>query len=363
MNRPHVVILGAGPAGSTAALALLPDYQVSLVDPCEPGKRPFRVGETLPAAGKRILLELGLWEAFSKQDHLPVTQRRTYWGSSVQQTQDSFLNLDGPDYLLDRPQFENFLCQEAIHRGATPITAKLTDCKKQLTHWQIGLSNQETLLADWVIDATGRRASFAVRAGEERRHLDRLVAHWSLSPSLPSQPPGITTMSTENGWWYQASLPSSHQLIIFFTDADQAQPTRSPLTENWSLSSPKKTAAHSAILSASIGHRWHAIGDASLAFDPLSSQGLFHALYTGLRSREVIQKQDDKFYQKEIVQIFSAYQDHYSFYYNAEQRWSDASFWQRRHQSPLTYEKTTTIQKTGHSHSGKQPSSLQPTYR
>jgi hypothetical protein len=41
------------------------------------------------------------------------------------------------------------------------------------------------------------------------------------------------------------------------------------------------TAAHSSSLDPCIGDGWLAAGDASMTFDPLSSQGLLHALFTG----------------------------------------------------------------------------------
>src|SRR5438445_13201257 len=46
------------------------------------------------------------------------------------------------------------------------------------------------------------------------------------------------------------------------------------------------SAAHSALLQPFAGPAWFAVGDAACSFDPLSSQGLLNALYTGLAAAE-----------------------------------------------------------------------------
>jgi hypothetical protein len=47
------------------------------------------------------------------------------------------------------------------------------------------------------------------------------------------------------------------------------------------------TTAHSSVLEPCGSAGWLAAGDASMSFDPLSSQGLLHALFTGLAAAEV----------------------------------------------------------------------------
>jgi flavin-dependent dehydrogenase len=46
------------------------------------------------------------------------------------------------------------------------------------------------------------------------------------------------------------------------------------------------TAAHHSFLDACSGPGWIAAGDASINFDPISSQGLLHALFSGLSAAE-----------------------------------------------------------------------------
>lgn len=50
------------------------------------------------------------------------------------------------------------------------------------------------------------------------------------------------------------------------------------------------TAANPAVLSPPVyrGDTWLATGDAALCFDPISSQGLFNSIYTGLTAAEAV---------------------------------------------------------------------------
>ena len=96
------------------------------------------------------------------------------------------------------------------------------------------------------------------------------------------------------------------------------------------------TAAHSSALDPCIGEGWIAAGDASMTFDPLSSQGLLHALFTGLAAAEAA----DSYlsgdttaptrYQQIMDGIQHAYRRHLVLSYSSETRWPAAPFWCRR---------------------------------
>jgi flavin-dependent dehydrogenase len=342
-GKPHCVIIGSGPSGSAAACALLPANQVTLVDPFGSGVRPFRAGESLPAAAGRILGGLGLSHCLDENFHRRTERRFSRWGSDNLETQDSFLNPDGSDFLLDRRKFENDLIKEALGRGATHLPAKVQAACGHDHHWNLTLSNGDTLLADWVIDASGRSASFARLAGEKRIRHDRLVCHWQLGKSA-GRVNGSYLQSCETGWWYSAAIPAHGRLLAFFSDPGVLLPNWREvrgldkcLEDDGFQPEPyvKKTAAHSQSLSRPFGWRWHAIGDASLAFDPLSSQGIFHALYTAMISPTVIATCGNE-YAREIASIQDAYRSHFRTFYSQEKRWPDSPFWSSRN-GPLSH--------------------------
>jgi flavin-dependent dehydrogenase len=79
-----------------------------------------------------------------------------------------------------------------------------------------------------------------------------------------------------------------------------------------------------------------AAGDASMCFDPLSSQGLFHALYTGLSAGHAAlalldgDERAGAAYSASLDPVWDAYVRHRAQYYAMERRWLGAPFWRRR---------------------------------
>lgn len=100
---------------------------------------------------------------------------------------------------------------------------------------------------------------------------------------------------------------------------------------------PELTAAHTALTSPVAGPGWFTVGDAAMGFDPISSQGLFNALYTGLAAAEASHRTLDgagtayQGYCADLAQIASAYQAHLTRWYGEERRWPGSTFWLRRH--------------------------------
>ena len=107
--------------------------------------------------------------------------------------------------------------------------------------------------------------------------------------------------SCADGWWYTTLLPSSERMIAFLTDKDLARGQM--LLSSGGLTAgiartryigalirssgyvmsgcPRGANAASGGLNRVAGPGWVAVGDAALTFDPLSSQGIFNAIYTG----------------------------------------------------------------------------------
>jgi flavin-dependent dehydrogenase len=159
-----------------------------------------------------------------------------------------------------------------------------------------------------------------------------------------------------DGWWYSTLTPSGARIVAFLADRDliDLRDLRSPagfearLATTAHLASrlrahgyhlagaPRATAAASGHLVPCRGTGWLAVGDAALAPDPLSSQGIFHALYTGLRGGEAIADALDgndaglAAYEHRLAAIRAAYLRNRAAAYASEPRWADAPFWSRR---------------------------------
>jgi len=95
--------------------------------------------------------------------------------------------------------------------------------------------------------------------------------------------------------------------------------------------------ATSSRLDRATGDGWVAVGDAAMAFDPLSSKGLTHALASGIRAGEALDyalagnATALDAYGSSASDAFREYSRQRTIYYGRERRWPRSVFWRRRH--------------------------------
>ncbi len=347
-----LVIVGGGPAGSSLALFMAAHgWEVTVVDDDryggEGGSAGFKPGEGLIPAAKRILKDLGVWDGFLKQGHLPSYGNDSLWGSSQVQSTEFIRSIDGHGWRLDRLAFDhllreaglevgvkyrkgfaekvtrgeglgmrNFKGEEAVAKGENAAGKGENAVTKSKEQWKIILRNGEELRCQWVADATGRSARIARQLGARRRDTDQLVAFYLhfTAGKAGDQYSSSLIESTPEGWWYNALLPSRQRVVYFFSDAGlpvikQVQQRQGFLelldkTEfvgqrldkyaYEATGTPQAADARSACLDQIYGDGWLAVGDAALSFDPLSSQGIMTALYGGLRAGQALVEEEKK---------------------------------------------------------------------
>jgi flavin-dependent dehydrogenase len=357
-----VLVVGAGPAGATAALNLAPVRRVALIDRrSRPGPR---IGESLPPAARRLLTDMRLWDSFAAECHSPCYGNRASWGSGQPTETDFLRDPDGHGWHLDRARFERWLRGIAEDRGASLLApARIQSLYWDGERWSVKLATIAGTLdvnARVVIDAGGRAAPIGRRAGAQRHRHDKLVCSWVCGEaSALGHGAGLTyVQAAEHGWWYTAPLPGGRRVLAFHTDPDvpEARALADPrllvdradgeLAAILAASRFRPTdelgvgAAHGAVLRPGAGPSWFAVGDAALSCDPLSSQGLLNALYTGLAAAEAADRtlsgDGDALpeYRQTLDQLHTAYRQQLTRCYRAEMRWSDAPFWKRRHVAP-----------------------------
>src|SRR3954447_6229446 len=106
MPEVEVLIVGAGPAGATAALNLSRARRVALVErKVSPAPR---IGESLVPAARRLLADMGILESFLSEGHEPWHGKRAVWGSPVPEETDFLRDPDDHGWHLDRARFENW---------------------------------------------------------------------------------------------------------------------------------------------------------------------------------------------------------------------------------------------------------------
>lgn len=355
-----MAIIGAGPAGSALASALAGGYRVVLIDRWE--RPPQKIGESLVPAARRILRDLGLLQIVEARGYAPYHGNQAYWGSDTAERRDFIADPDGSGWHLDRADFDLLLRDAAVARGAELISpARLGSLTYQDDAWHLTAETQSAsheVRARVVVDATGRSASVAKRLGVQRRHQHRTVAHWlrgfdTATGSAPDA--GLSTIAaTETGWWYTAPVDhrTGQRVLAFHCDQyhqvtdlrrlDPPPQIRSILDAAGFQSDgpPNRTSAGTATLAKPAGIGWLSVGDSGLGMDPLSSRGIYHALYTGMAAAascdHALRLNDLDFadYAKHIREITETYMRDLRLFYRAEARWPEAPFWAARAGAP-----------------------------
>ena len=70
---------------------------------------PAGVGKSLPAAARRLLIDMGLWQGFLADCHAPCHAHRGCWGDDTPSERDALADPDGHGWYLDRARFERRL--------------------------------------------------------------------------------------------------------------------------------------------------------------------------------------------------------------------------------------------------------------
>ncbi|MFL6195962.1 MAG: FAD-dependent monooxygenase [Thermoanaerobaculia bacterium] len=355
-------IVGGGPAGAAAALALARGGRRAVVIEAS-AYGGFRVGETVPAGLRAVLRDLGAWETFAAAGHLPSAGNASAWGSGDLGVRDSLFDVQGSGWHLDRARFDADLAAEAERAGAFIRTrTRLTGCARQGHGWSLDLQTPDgprRINAPFLIDATGRAAFVARRCGARRLHRDRLVAAFAVF-AWPEEPGHLHTLveAAEDGWWYAARLPDDQAMVSWMSDSDLVHRAglhqRGPWTEKLgrtryvremlagaSLHSDvavRSAASHG--LDRAAGEGWLAVGDAASAFDPLTSAGIVAGLRSGLEAATAVDRclggdgaaLDS--YDGRLRTRFHQYLQGRREQYAREGRWPESPFWRRRSAAP-----------------------------
>jgi flavin-dependent dehydrogenase len=276
------------------------------------------------------------------------------------------LNPEGGGWHVDRVCFDRALVHRVQNLGVTVVPGRILSCrqvsepgKPSVAH-RVGYEENpaadvKQMTAKWLVDASGKHAVIAKRYGVQRVRLDTQMAAvaW-LQPPTADRDDTTRIKSTENGWWYSARLPDGSRVLAFFTEPQQAanyaklpghfvqaanrsQVLPDPVSESAILNGVSVVNAGVSRLGRAVGDGWLAVGDAALSFDPLSSQGMFFALFSGIRGADSIIATDRKadvdhlrVYQQKLDRVFDAHQQARFYHYSTELRFAASPYWQQR---------------------------------
>jgi flavin-dependent dehydrogenase len=379
------LLIGAGPAGCALARRLAPLLRVCVLEragspaPAQGAaesddldahghRPPWRIGESLPGAAAVLLRRLGLFERFLADGHAERGASVSTWDSDTPVWFDTLRDPNGPGWHLDRLRFDGLLRAAAEESGAAfaPLHRGWRAAPDG-SAWRVhDATTGEVHRAPVLVDATGRSAALCRRLDIPRKRSDRLVC---LSLHLPADPDPdprrfdrcTRTCADADGWWYSVCLPSGARVLALHLDADdpalrslreadallhharrlpllaEVLPARLPAAVQGLKVRVHPAGSAALDFDACLEHPGlFAVGDAALAFDPLSSQGLFHALASAESAASAILRHLDgdaaaaESTFTELARVHERYRAHLAASYAGPVRHAGRRFWSRR---------------------------------
>ncbi|MEH6470347.1 MAG: lycopene cyclase family protein [Halopseudomonas sp.] len=346
----RILVLGGGPAGGTVALGLKRlGYQVTLIS----SPRPFLALEGISERVVEGLRSAGFVKALQ---YLPnPSPRVANWNGNT--------SAANTERLVDRSQLDQTILEDLADAGVAVILGRVLQTEMLTSAQRVLIQqgdDQRWLQACFVVEARGRAAPLAQLDRVRGCETLSLLQYWRGAPCTPRS----AAQSFDQGWaWMAAGSDGTRYLQLTLDVASADLPVKSQLEgycfrylSRLDLAEPFMRDAHPSgrvyartstpiLCYQAVGDNWIRVGDAAMAVDPLSGNGIFQALSSALQAPAVINTLIKRPYQAELAKRF--YQDRldhlfYRFarigrdFYHLEASFSKHPFWQARCRWPDT---------------------------
>lgn len=354
-NPFDALVIGAGPAGTGAALRLQQlGYRVLLVERSAVWPRA-QVGEALTPGVRNIIELLDANDALAAVPHVVHAGSRVLWRARSPE-----LLRQAGSAIVDRGRFDAALLALARRRGVEiERPARVLHLAGAAGDWRVGLlcgeSRSRQVRARFILDASGRGA-----AAPRIDCAPRLAALWGEvdQSALPALDGATQVEALEHGWLWAGCLPGGRYRLMLVCDphaARQAAPAtpEARLRAACAASQLLRAAADLPLLGAVqmcsatpylAPDSWKdgrlKLGDAAFALDPVSSSGVEKAMRFSLQAavalhtvlgdagpgRSALAQQ---FFEGRLVEACARHAHWTEAYYG--QAWcADRPFWQAR---------------------------------
>jgi flavin-dependent dehydrogenase len=315
-------------------------------------------GETLSPRAEALLARLGWADLLRADFATPVAARYSAWGRPGLTRDDGRMH-GGLGWHVDRPRLEAAMAERLAARRIRRVPGRVTRVERRPDGWAVHLASGESVAAAEVIDCSGRAAVTTPAAERAANRRDGLVAVYRSFPLGDAEvAAAILVESVAAGWWYSSVIPGGRLFVAYFTDADlmpaglrherriwaglvgETDVTRQRLESlGLALDLPPEGAGTACTTTGAeiAGDGIVRAGDAAAAFDPLASNGLVTALWSGIHTAEAVLalRAGDP---EPLAAYRAAFRDGISSYvaertaiYGMERRFPRSPFWQRRH--------------------------------
>lgn len=321
-----VIIIGGGPAGSTAAMTLAKGGKRVLV--LEKEKFPrFHIGESLLPYNRRLFDDLGLWDKIAGAGFMLKRGAQFWLGDATAHTRVTFASGVYTEYpeswQVERSRFDEILLNHARELGAT-VQEECTVLEHQVNSDDVSVKYRradgtlEEAQAGFIMDASGLGNVTANRAGLRKFYPSHkklaVYGHFNnVAMPVDGELGDILIVRRENSWCWMIPLDEKKTSVglvmdaadfkklgqtpeAVFQEAVQNTPMLRERFKNASTASPIHVASDFSYRNDSlVSPRIVRVGDASGFIDPIFSSGVFLAMQSGNEgARTVIEALDSQ---------------------------------------------------------------------